>query len=141
MRSQSFSSKSRNSISAFLTITILAMLAALLFAPLAQAQTTGTLTGTAYDQTGAVVPKSKVIMLNQSSGDTRQTTCNEVGYFSFVGVIPGVYTVTVEAEGFKSWKRAEIVINPGDLRTISNVKLEIGKSTESITVEATPDEV
>ena len=141
MRSQSFSSKSRNSISAFLTITILAMLAALLFAPLAQAQTTGTLTGTAYDQTGAVVPKSKVILLNQTSGDIRQTTCNEVGYFSFVGVVPGVYTVTVEAEGFKSWKRAEIVINPGDLRTISNVKLEIGKSTESITVEATPDEV
>jgi len=141
MRSQSFSSKSRNSISAFLTITILAMLAALLFAPLAQAQTTGTLTGTAYDQTGAVVPKAKVIMLNQSSGDTRQTTCNEVGYFSFVGVIPGVYTVTVEAEGFKSWKHAEVAINPGDLRTISNVKLEIGKSTESITVEATPDEV
>jgi len=80
MRSQSFSSKSRNSISAFLTITILAMLAALLFAPLAQAQTTGTLTGTAYDQTGAVVPKSKVILLNQTSGDIRQTTCNEVGY-------------------------------------------------------------
>jgi hypothetical protein len=117
------------------------LLATLLMSAALYAQITGTLTGTVYDQTGALVPRAKVILLDQKTNDRRETESNGVGYFSFVSVGPSVYTVTVEAAGFKSWKRAEITMNAGDLRTISDVKLEIGKTDEFITVEATPDEV
>lgn len=116
-------------------------MAALLLSALAGAQTTATITGTAYDQTGAVVPKARVTLLNQTSGDVRTSIANGVGYFSFVGVVPSVYTVTVEMEGFKAWKRAQITVDPGDLRSLSDVKLEVGKSSETVSVEAVADEV
>jgi len=141
MRKLTFVGKLLTSRSGFCEALIVAFLAALLLPSPASAQTTGTVTGTAYDQTGAVVPKAKVTLQNQRSGDIRETIANGVGYFSFVGVVPSVYTITVEAEGFKSWKKAEITVDPGDLRTLSDVKLEIGKSTETVSVEATPDEV
>ena len=34
-------------------------------------QLTGTISGTAYDQTGAVVPKANVVLKNEASGDVR----------------------------------------------------------------------
>jgi hypothetical protein len=37
-------------------------------------QLTGTLSGTTYDSTGAVVPNAKVTMKNEASGDVRSTT-------------------------------------------------------------------
>jgi hypothetical protein len=141
MRRLSNSSKSRNSFSAFLTVTILAMLAALLFAPLAQAQTTATLTGTVMDQAGAVVPKASVTLLNQASGDIRHTLSNDVGYFTFAGVAPGTYTVKIEMANFKTWQHAEIAINPGDVRSVPDIKMQIGAATEVVSVEAVAGEV
>jgi protocatechuate 3,4-dioxygenase beta subunit len=69
------------------------------------AQTTGTLLGTVSDQTGAVVPNAKVLLLNESRGDVRETTANEIGRFTFAGVQPGNYTVRVTMPDFKTWQR------------------------------------
>jgi hypothetical protein len=126
---------------AILTFSLITILAALLLAPPAQAQITGTLIGTVTDQAGAVVPKAKITLTNQASQDTRNTLSNGVGYFTFASVYPGTYTVKVEAPNFKTWEHAEIAVNPGDVRTIPDIALQIGKTTETIAVEAVAGEV
>ena len=46
-------------------------------------QLTGSLSGTIFDQAGAVVPKAKVILKNEASGDTRSTFSDNSGTFNF----------------------------------------------------------
>lgn len=117
------------------------VLAALLLAPLAGAQISGTLSGTVTDQAGAIVPKAKVTLINQASQDARDTTSNGSGYFAFAGLLPGTYTLKVEMAGFKTWEHAEIGLDPGDNRTISDIALQVGKTSEVISVEAVAGEV
>jgi len=124
----------------FLGLVLLSIL--LLTSSLATGQMiTGTLTGTVEDQVGAAIPSAKVILTNQATRDVRRSQSNEVGYFTFPGLVPGTYTLTVEVSSFKAWRRGEITINPGDLRNISDIRLQIGNTSETVTVEAVAGEV
>jgi len=105
------------------------------------AQSTGTVTGTVVDQTGAVVPKAKVTMIDQATKGKRDTVSNDVGYFSFGTVNPGTYDFKVTASGFKSWQQTGLAVRPGDVRNVSGIALEIGKQDETITVEAVAGEI
>src|SRR6266576_1506470 len=88
----------------------------LFLAAFASAQSTGTVTGSVADQTGAVVSKAKVSIHNEGTGDTRETTSNDSGYFSFGTVNPGTYTIKVSAANFKSFERKGLAVRPGDVR-------------------------
>src|SRR5579884_3179108 len=61
-------------------IGLLALLFSLQISSLGQ-QLTATLSGTVYDQTGAVVPNATVVLTNQLNQTTRTTTANADGYF------------------------------------------------------------
>jgi hypothetical protein len=104
-------------------------------------QLTGTLSGTTYDATGAVVPNAKVTMKNEASGDIRSTTSNSSGYFSITAVQPGTYRVIVSAAGFKTWEQGGVAFDQGDSRTLPNIKLEIGQVTETVEIKAGADSV
>jgi hypothetical protein len=112
------------------------MLAWLILAPAALAQTTATITGTVADPTGAVVPKAKITLKRSASGDTRESVSNASGYFSFTRVVPGTYDLSVNASGFKIWETKNLQVHPGDERDISNIHLQIGATSETVTVEA-----
>src|SRR6266851_5589140 len=75
--------------------------------------TTGTLTGTVTDSSGAVVPGASIVLKNESSGDIRRTLSNGDGFFSIAAVQPGSYSATVESKGFNSWEQKGIVFNAG----------------------------
>ncbi|HKX29041.1 MAG TPA: carboxypeptidase-like regulatory domain-containing protein [Blastocatellia bacterium] len=120
------------------TSVILAALAVLSSG--AGAQVTGTITGTIYDASGAVLPKAKVILTNQASKDTRQTVSNEAGYFTFAAVLTGTYTVRVEVQGFKTWEVKGLVMNAGDKRHYP-IKLEVGSVNNEVTVVAADAEI
>ncbi|HEV7220364.1 MAG: carboxypeptidase regulatory-like domain-containing protein [Terriglobales bacterium] len=97
-------------------------------------QLTGTLTGTTFDQTGAVVPNAQVAMKNVASGDTRTTVSNGSGYFSITAVQPGTYSVSVSAAGFKTWKEDGVVFAQGDNRTLPNISLAVGQADQVVEV-------
>src|SRR5277367_2142838 len=63
-------------------------------------QLTGTLSGTVYDQTGAVVPKANVVLKNESSGDVRTAVSESDGHFVITAVQPATYSIEVSAKGF-----------------------------------------
>lgn len=104
-------------------------------------QLTGTISGTAYDQTGAVVPGARVLLKNQASGDARTTVSDKAGVFSITGVQPATYSLNVTATGFTSWQENGIVMGLGDNRAVPNIKLQIGGSTQQVDVVAGNDVV
>ncbi len=104
-------------------------------------QLTAALSGTTYDQTGAVIPNAKVDVKNEASGDTRTTTSNNSGYFTFSALPPGSYSVTVSASGFRSWQQSGIVLNQGDTRTLPNIALQVGQSSQQVEVVSAAEAV
>ncbi|MGA9465900.1 MAG: carboxypeptidase-like regulatory domain-containing protein, partial [Terracidiphilus sp.] len=66
----------------------------------AQSGTSSALTGTINDATGAVVPNATVKAAEVSTGAERTARSNAEGRFVFAQVNPGVYRISVAAEGF-----------------------------------------
>ncbi len=108
-----------------------------LIVPAMRAQiTTGTLSGTVRDASNAVVPNAQVTLLNESTGDTRNTVSNGTGLFTFAAVQAGTYTVSIQAKGFSRWSQQGITMNSGDTRAVTEIALEVGGGNTSVTVSA-----
>lgn len=127
----------------FAGVSVLAIVAVvLLMAPAGMAQTTtAALSGTVTDASGAVVPKANIILTDEASGNVRRTVTNGEGYFAFAAVPPGSYSVKVEMQGFKAWEGKGIVLNSADKRAVTGIKLEMGATTEVVTVEASAAQI
>src|SRR5258708_14634882 len=67
-----------------------------------------TLTGVVTDPSQSVVPNAKVTLRDVGSGSERQTISNGEGYYSFASVPVGTYSLTIEAQGFKTHKETTI---------------------------------
>ena len=96
---------------------------------------TGTISGVVTDPNGAVVPLAKVTAQNVATNAITQTQTDTSGYYRFPNLTPGNYIITVEAKGFRKTALAprELTVS-GTLR--SDVTLQIGEVTETVTVEA-----
>ncbi len=116
-------------------LSSLALLTALVFQAGAQ-QLTGTLSGTAFDQAGAVIPGAGITLKNNASGDTRTTVSDGSGYFTITGLQPATYSLTVSAKGFQTWENQDIIMNLGDNRNVPNIKLNVGSVTNTVQVVA-----
>ncbi|HLK06708.1 MAG TPA: carboxypeptidase-like regulatory domain-containing protein [Candidatus Angelobacter sp.] len=62
----------------------------------------GSIKGTVTDGHGAVIPGAHVLAIEEATGNLAETTTNAEGLFSLSGVGRGIYTVRVEARGFKT---------------------------------------
>lgn len=100
------------------------------------AQQTGSIVGTVEDQSSAIIPQAKVVLVNTGTGETRNTSANGEGFFVFSGVAVGDYSVKVESKGFQTAELSAIHVGPGDRRNL-NVTLSIATNSMSVTVEAT----
>jgi hypothetical protein len=94
-----------------------------------------TLLGTVTDSSGAVVPSAKITITETQTGIAHNTQTNESGNYSVPNLPPGVYAVTVEANGFKKETRKEINLLV-DTNTRVDVQLQPGSVTEAIEVVA-----
>jgi hypothetical protein len=113
-----------------LMVTFLVTLSASLFA-----QQTGSVVGSVLDKTGAVVPRASVTLTNTATKDARHTTSNAEGFFSFIGVVSGDYSVKAESKGFRVAEESGIHVSPGDRRNL-DVSLAVASSDVSVVVEA-----
>ncbi|NUQ30104.1 MAG: carboxypeptidase regulatory-like domain-containing protein, partial [Acidobacteriaceae bacterium] len=97
------------------------------------AQTTSSLSGTVQDGTGAIIPGARVVLTNTATNEIRRLETNSSGYFNFAGIVPGSYTVAITAEGFRGYQQQNVVLNPGDTRSLPNRVLSPGAATETVT--------
>ncbi len=95
----------------------------------------GSITGRVIDPANAVVPGAKVTVTNVATNVSSAFTSNSTGYWEVNFLIPGEYSVTVEAAGFQTLKRTGITLDTGD-RLALDMKLAIGESSVSVTVTA-----
>jgi len=124
----------------FRTILLLAV-AAVLFAfsasaLMAQSSTTGGLTGTVTDPSGAVISGATVTVTNLGTGQVRTATTDANGSYKFNQLQPGNYSVTFSAPGFKSLEVPSVTISITETEVV-NRKLEVGAQTQQVTVEST----
>ncbi len=96
-----------------------------------------TLVGTVTDNSGAIVPKANVTILENATGITHVDTTNESGNYTFPDLTPGTYTVTIAAQGFKKETRSGVdaAVNT---TTRVDITLQAGSVTETVTVTGAP---
>ncbi|MGB7069286.1 MAG: TonB-dependent receptor [Pyrinomonadaceae bacterium] len=116
---------------------VLTFIFALILAPAAFAQATGSLNGTVLDQNGALVPGTTVTTKNVATNLTRNAVSNDEGRWT-IGLLPvGIYRVTYEKEGFKTSTVERAEVEASVTRTV-DVSLEIGAA--DIFIDVTTDQ-
>jgi hypothetical protein len=114
----------------------------LLLASLAVGQvTSGTISGSVKDPSGAAVPDAAVVATDPDKGVTRTVTTGTSGDFVFANMPPGKYTISVELKGFKKIEKGDVILNVADHVNAGDLTLQMGTTTESVTVTADAGEI
>ncbi|MBC7929091.1 MAG: carboxypeptidase regulatory-like domain-containing protein, partial [Rubrivivax sp.] len=131
--------KSRWDIKCLWSISLITII--FVVAPLTAAQDyRGKVQGVVTDINGAAIPGAQVVLRNDETGVEVTRPTNGDGHYIFDFVDPGTYTIIVEQSGFKKAEQKNVLIRQrGDVT--SDVKLEAGGVSETITVEAPPVQV
>jgi Carboxypeptidase regulatory-like domain len=95
---------------------------------------TGSIVGTVTDPSAAVVSGAKVTITNKATGQVVTTTTTSTGNYATGALIPGDYTVRVEAAGFKT-TQMQVVVQVNTTAS-GNVKLTLGESAQVVEVQA-----
>ncbi len=98
------------------------------------AQTSGAITGTIVDNTGAVVTGAEISVSNPSNGFRRKASSNSDGNYLVAGLGAATYDVTITAAGFKKFEARRVILRVGE-RIRVDTTLVIGKVTSEIVVE------
>src|SRR5438132_7207440 len=115
-----------------LSLLVLVVVAVSIPATFAQETTTG-VQGYVRDQTGAVFSNAKVEISSPSLIGTRKAETDSTGFYRFVTLPPGDYTLTVTAPGFRPSRRANLALEVGRLPNV-DIQLEVGTASEVIEV-------
>jgi hypothetical protein len=115
-------------------ISVLALLV-LLSAVTATAQiTTGEITGTVMDQSGAVVGGASISAVCPDTNRTRSVSSGNAGEYRMTDMAACIYKVSVSASGFKTTVR-NVTVSVAQT-TNADFQLQLGERTETVTVEA-----
>ncbi len=98
-------------------------------------ETRGTILGTVRDAASAVVPGATVEVTNTDTNTATRLTTNDRGYFEAPYLLPGAYSITVSASGFKKYLQSGYALTVNSRQNL-DVTLEVGGANETITVTA-----
>lgn len=101
----------------------------------AQTANTGLVLGTVTDPAGAVVPEAKVQLTNTDTNESKELVTNSAGQFTFPGVAPGKYKVTIAKAGFATFVVTNLIVDVNKSYPV-DVKMEIRPSSEIVEVSA-----
>jgi hypothetical protein len=101
----------------------------------AEAQTTGSISGTVRDPSGSVIPDIAVICRNLETGVTQNATTNVDGFYAFPTLAVGHYDLETFRPGFKPYKRTGLTIDVGTKLQI-DITMEMGEQSQQVTVTA-----
>jgi Carboxypeptidase regulatory-like domain/TonB dependent receptor-like, beta-barrel len=77
---------------------------------------TANLSGTVSDSSQAAVVGASISISRESTAAKLTTTSTERGTYRFAFLLPGSYTIRVEAQGFETISRAGVKLDPGQAR-------------------------
>src|SRR5258708_1877282 len=118
-----------------LKLAVLLASVALCALPLAaQVRSSGTISGTITDPSGAVVPDARVVLQDEGTRITKETVANAHGEFIFPDLNFGSYEISVTVQGFQTERIAHVKVEASRVTDVA-VKLTIGKPSQTITVQ------
>src|SRR5579863_3197137 len=97
----------------------------------AQSVTSGDLTGTVTDASGAVIPQAAVTLKSTSEGTSQTTATNQSGSYHFSLLKPGNYIVSATAPEMSETRRSVDV----QLGQITTVVLSLNARGQNQTIE------
>ena len=99
------------------------------------AQATAQVSGTAKDQSGAVLPGVEITVTQTETGIARNAVTNETGSYVLPNLALGSYRLEAGLPGFRTYIQTGIVLQVNSSPVV-NVVLEVGQVTEQVEVQA-----
>ena len=121
----------------FLFVALLCVFAVAPSALFSHTATTGLVTGTVTDPSGAAVPNAQVTLERQGTNASQSTTTDSLGHYVFPLVEPGNYRLKVSAKGFRVSVISQVMVDILKSSTL-DVALELGATTETVEIVSTP---
>jgi len=117
-------------------IPLMTIILGIVLALSARAQTTsGAVSGTITDPSGASVVGAQVVSVNLDTGETHTAATNGSGNYIFPALVPGRYEIVCTVAGFSTQRQTGVVINVNENSHVSFV-LAPGSVDQSVTVSA-----
>ena len=105
---------------------------------LGQSQTTGRIVGAVTDQNGAVLVKAEVSVVSKATGVERNVTTDKEGDYIVTSLPPGIYRVTVAANGFKSNIFDNVHVDITETTSLTASLTVAGVVTDPVGIQITP---
>ncbi len=102
------------------------------------AQASAGITGTITDTSGAVISSARLTITNEGTSVVDHTVTSSSGTYSFKGVLPGRYTVSVEAQGFKKGIQKGVTV---EVSTTATIDFNLTPGAANETVQVTADQI
>lgn len=117
---------------------VCSILGILLFVSLSFGQTfKATLVGQVTDQNGAIVPGAAITITEKTTNQKQTATSNDEGNFIIPQLDPGLYSVRIEADSFKTTVSENLTLETGQSARV-NIVMEAGSISEQVIVNAEP---
>lgn len=97
---------------------------------------TGQISGSIQDQSGSVVLGATVSIRNINTAQERTINTDQAGTFVFTQLLPGRYSLTATATGFRQYVQREISVSANERVTLPPISLALGEVSEVVTVDA-----
>ncbi len=97
--------------------------------------TTASLSGTIFDESGAILPGATIRIKHVETGSARTMVSDDQGRYKAVALEPGSYEASAELSGFQTSVRSGIKLAVGQ-EAVINFSLKVGEITERIVVVA-----
>jgi hypothetical protein len=102
-----------------------------------QGETTSAIAGQVVDQNNGGIPDATVIIRNTENGLKRNVKTDTAGRFDFPQLQPGVYRMSVEADGFETQQRESVTAALGQTQTV-NFTLAVASARQAVVVSGDP---
>src|SRR5262249_24560594 len=113
------------------------LLLALLFAQSLLGQATGTIYGTTYDSSGALLPATSITITNTGTNQSRSVVADDLGAF-VVPVLPvGTYSVRVEKTGFSPFVQNGVILEANTSVQV-RATMQVQAASQNVVVNANP---
>ena len=97
---------------------------------------TGTISGTVVDAQGAAVAGATVQAVHSATATKFSDKTDSQGYFELKSLPIGSYNLTIEASGLRRLQLSSVMVEAGKSTALGSRTLEVGTTSEMITVEA-----
>ena len=120
-----------------LSLLSIAVVSSFFLAPPAfpQGETTSAIIGQVNDESGAAVPSASVKLTNRENGLKRSAVTDASGRFNFPQLMPGSYSVHVEAQGFEPQENNSVIAGLGQKQTVL-FTMKVARSIQSVEVSS-----